>query len=97
MTSDASWLRLTFHCLVEGPATVTIASPNGIDLYPVGSQTPIRTYPTLFNALVTQVRAAPVGGIVMPANKLEILTPYLALAGLVAAVSAVVVVKKRRD
>jgi len=39
----------------------------------------------------------PVGGIVMPTNKLEILAPYLALAGLIAAVSAVVVVKKRRD
>jgi len=37
----------------------------------------------------------PVGGIVMPANKLEILTPYLALAGLVAAISTVVVIKRR--
>jgi len=37
----------------------------------------------------------PVGGVLMPVNKLEILTPYLALAGLVIAVSAVVVVKKR--
>ena len=42
-------------------------------------------------------RQGPVGGIVMPTNKLEILSPYLALAGLGAAVSAVVVVKKRRD
>jgi hypothetical protein len=39
----------------------------------------------------------PVGGVLLPVNKLEILTPYLALAGLIAAVSAVVVVKKRRD
>jgi len=39
----------------------------------------------------------PVAGIVMPTNKLEILTPYLALAGLVIAISTVVVVKKRRD
>ena len=40
---------------------------------------------------------APVGGIAVPTNKLEILIPYLALAGLIAVVSAVVVVKKRRD
>jgi LPXTG-motif cell wall-anchored protein len=33
----------------------------------------------------------------MSTNKLEILTPYIALAGLVIAVSAVVVVKRRRD
>jgi hypothetical protein len=39
----------------------------------------------------------PVGGIVMPTNKLEILTPYLALTGLIIAVSAVVVIRKRRD
>jgi len=39
----------------------------------------------------------PVGGVVMPTNKLEILTPYLALAGLIVAVSAVVAVKRRRD
>jgi len=40
---------------------------------------------------------APVGGVVIPTNKLEILTPYLALAGLIVAVSAVVAVKRRRD
>jgi len=41
--------------------------------------------------------ANPVGGVVTPVNKIEILTPYLALAGLIAAVSAVVAVRKRRD
>jgi len=39
----------------------------------------------------------PVGGVVMPTNKFEVMTPFLALAGLVAVVSAVVAVKKRRD
>jgi Tol biopolymer transport system component len=39
----------------------------------------------------------PVGGVVLPTNTLAILAPYLALAGLVIAVSAVVVAKKRRD
>jgi hypothetical protein len=38
-----------------------------------------------------------VGGVVMPTNTLAILTPYLALAGLIAAVSAVVAVERRRD
>jgi len=37
----------------------------------------------------------PVAGIIIPTNKLEILTPYLALAGLIAVVSVVVVVKRR--
>jgi hypothetical protein len=37
----------------------------------------------------------PVGGVVMPINTLAITAPYLALAGLIVAVSAVVVVKRR--
>ncbi|OGD52525.1 hypothetical protein A3K80_09045 [Candidatus Bathyarchaeota archaeon RBG_13_38_9] len=39
--------------------------------------------------------SATVGGVVVSTNSLEILAPYLALAGLVIAVSAVVVVKRR--
>jgi TolB protein len=39
----------------------------------------------------------PVGGVTSPPNKLEILTPYLALAGLIAVVSSVYVIKKRKD
>jgi Tol biopolymer transport system component len=41
--------------------------------------------------------ANPVGGVVEPVNKLALATPFLALAGLIVAVSAVVVVKRRRD
>jgi hypothetical protein len=36
-----------------------------------------------------------VGGVVVPTNTLAILTPYIALAGLIVAVSAVVAVKRR--
>ncbi|GEM_PF-2163143 len=39
----------------------------------------------------------PVGGVVVPTSKLEIAAPFAALAGLIIAVSAVVVVKRRRD
>jgi WD40 repeat protein len=38
-----------------------------------------------------------VGGIATSINKLEILTPYIALAGLIAVVSAVYVIKRRKD
>ncbi|WP_455282457.1 DNRLRE domain-containing protein [[Eubacterium] cellulosolvens] len=38
-----------------------------------------------------------VGGHNLPVNKLTILTPYLALAGLIAAVTIVIVIKKRKD
>jgi Tol biopolymer transport system component len=39
----------------------------------------------------------PVGGVVMPTSKLEIVAPFAALAGLIVAVSAVVAVKRRKD
>lgn len=38
-----------------------------------------------------------VGGVSSPINKFEILTPYLVLAGLIAVVSAVYFIKKRKD
>jgi len=37
-----------------------------------------------------------VGGVLVPKNSLEILTPYIALAGLVAAISTIFVIKKRK-
>ncbi len=40
---------------------------------------------------------APVGGISTSINKLEILTPYIALAGLITAVSTVYVMRRRKD
>jgi hypothetical protein len=40
---------------------------------------------------------APVGGVVMPTNKLDMVAPFAALAGLIVAVSAVVIVKRRKD
>ncbi len=40
---------------------------------------------------------APVGGVVSPVNKLELIAPYLALAGLIVAVSTIFVIKKRKD
>jgi len=53
-------------------------------------------YPPAFVVTCNQV-ARPVGGVTMPTNKLEIVAPFAALAGLIVAVSAVVAVKKRRD
>ena len=41
--------------------------------------------------------SVPVGGLSMPINKLEILTPYLALAGLITVISTVYVLNRRKD
>jgi hypothetical protein len=39
----------------------------------------------------------PVGGVTTPVNKLVILTPYIALAGLIVAVSTIYVIKRHKD
>jgi hypothetical protein len=95
--ADAEWLRFRFHCLREGPAPITVSSPgNSIELEPFpagGGQ--VATFPEPVTVIVNQV--GPVGGISTPVNKLEILAPYLALAGLMIVVSTVYVIKKRKD
>jgi uncharacterized repeat protein (TIGR01451 family) len=40
---------------------------------------------------------SPVGGVIAPINKLAILTPYLALAGLLAILSTVYIIRRRKD
>jgi hypothetical protein len=60
-----------------------------------GSWTPY-TYDYMIRAVV-DLAAAPVGGISSPVNKIEILTPYIALAGLVAAVSTVYIISRRKS
>ena len=73
--------------------TTSASTPPGSYIVTVtgtGSQTHTTTF-----RLTVNPASRPVGGLVIPTNKLEILTPYIALAGLVIAVSAVVVVKRR--
>jgi len=62
------------------------------------------TTPTLYNLVIRAIidpitpgpPARPVGGVLTPVNKLAILAPYLALIGLVGAVTVAVAVQRRR-
>ncbi len=56
---------------------------------------PITSISALDPNVFQDYEPAPVGGVVVPKNSLEILTPYIALAVLVAAISTVYVIKKR--
>ncbi|MFC1507346.1 hypothetical protein ACFLQ6_09810 [Thermoproteota archaeon] len=47
--------------------------------------------------VLTFTYCSTVGGVPAPTNKLEILTPYIVLAGLIAAVSTVYVINRRKD
>jgi hypothetical protein len=98
VTEDAAWFMIRFHCLREGPAIITVSSPSGntVTLEDVAGA-PFDVDPEPVTVTIQQVEPAPVGGISTPINKLEILTPYIALAGLIAAVSAIYVIKRRKD
>jgi Tol biopolymer transport system component len=44
-----------------------------------------------------EIVEAPVGGVVTPINMFEIIAPYIVLAGLIAAISTVYVIRRRKD
>lgn len=94
VTAGVMVLSLHFRCLGQGSSQVMIRQDADIS-----GQLHILSgvvYPPAFAVTCNQI-AKPVGGVVMPTNRLEILTPYIALAGLIAVMSAVAVVKRRRD
>ncbi|MFC1506991.1 hypothetical protein ACFLQ6_07970 [Thermoproteota archaeon] len=96
------WMVFTFHCKGEGSSPINIP-----EIYEQPTGGSLRVGPdavteiierTLLKAAVTQTpEPPPVGGLVTPTNKLAILTPYIALAGLIIAVSTVYVIKRRKD
>jgi hypothetical protein len=85
---DTSWVNITFRCLAAGttqimPGTAVIY----VDRVGQGCDT--------LSSTVNQY--ATVGGVSYPMNKLEIVAPYTVIAGLIAAVSAGYIIKKRKD
>lgn len=74
--------------------SIVYDSATGLDnVWPIGlDENDVSTWAILQTSL-----SRPVGGVVMSTNKLEILTPYLALVGLVTAVSSVTMVGRRKN
>ncbi|MFC1507587.1 hypothetical protein ACFLQ6_11070 [Thermoproteota archaeon] len=92
INEDLSWVTLTFHCRGEGSSPINIQNTA---IYRAAAGVVLIEHEVLKGA-VTQDPPMPVGGISTPINKLEIVTPYIALAGLIAMLSAVYVIKKRK-
>lgn len=85
---DTSWVTITFRCLAAGTTQIIpVQAVIYVDVVGHGCA----TLPSTVNQYVT------VGGVSSPMNKLEIVAPYIAIAGLIAAVSAVYVIKRRKD
>jgi len=96
ITDDFLFLTLTFRCLSQGSSLVTL----DIGFLRIAGQT---VNPPDFVLTCNQLSRATsnpyhyVGGELFTANKLAVLSPYLALIGLAGVVaSAAVVTKKRR-
>ena len=95
-TEDAEWLRFRFHCLRSGPAPIMVTTPSQTFIIEnLGNGETVEVFPEPVTVTVNQV--APVGGVVTSVNKLEVLTPYIALAGLIVAVSTLFIIKRRKD
>jgi hypothetical protein len=89
-SGDASWVTLTFHCLGGG------SSPIGISPDPDSwweNPSVLVPFEVVWGGTCNQqsvAPVAPVGGVVLPVNRLAVMAPYLALLGLVATVAVVV-------
>jgi hypothetical protein len=100
VSEDRYWETLSFHCLAPGSTPLNLPPSVDPDDGPVLDTyiNPRNGEPynlNLVKGAVNQIEIAPVGGISSPVSKLEILTPYIALVGLIAAVSTVYIIKKR--
>jgi hypothetical protein len=91
VTVEREWLTVTFHCLRPGPSMITVDGGVDVKELPDGFITGEAIEPIE----VTVNQLSPIGGVTTPVNKIAILTPYLALAGLIAAVSAIVIKKRK--
>jgi len=104
LTKSLSLYKVRFHCLAEGTCTITFRAPLppsiDIQLDAGGATEEYAIDPT---PLVCNQHSGPppegpnnhVGGEVFSANKLVVLSPYLALIGIVAV--AAIVIKRRRN
>ena len=89
ITTNGGIPSIAVYAALVGVANTDRAPNDGF--YQITSVSSIN--PNMFQ----DIEPAPVGGITVPVNKLELIAPYLALAGLIAAVSTVYVFKRRKD
>lgn len=82
-SGDASWVTLTFHCLGGG------SSPIGVSPYPDSwweNPSVLIPFDVVLGGTCNQHPVVPVGGVVLPVNRLAVMAPCLALFGLVAVI-----------
>jgi hypothetical protein len=96
---DAVWAIITLHCLGVGESMITVEAQDESGVpYTIyltdGAQT-FHVDPPPYSVPCNQRYPQSVGGIYASNNKLSILTPYIALVGLIGAVSTIFVIVKK--
>ena len=93
-------IRLTPFLLRTGPRLAVYAwlGTAGTDRAPNGDFYQISSFRHELHRTSSTILRVAVGGVIIPTNKTEILAPFLAIAGIIAAVSTVeLVVRRRKD
>jgi hypothetical protein len=99
-STDAVWLTMGFRCIGEGSSEITVSGEDSVWLSD-GITTPFNTAFDEDAITCNQRRSAPsnpyhyVGGELYTANKLAVLSPYLALFSVVAVAAGLV--KRRKN
>ncbi len=83
---------MTFHCKGVEDSKLDFDPTDTMLIDPTGEQMPYEA----FGGSVTQYVPRPVGGVLTPVNQLGVLTPYVALVGLVAVATVAVAARRRR-
>jgi len=95
-SSDSKWLTLTFHCLAEGSSTIQAAGSGSDSVVLWDGNEATETGFDSDAITCNQRRPVPptpyhyVGGELFTANKLAVLSPYLALIGIVTTVAILI-------
>ena len=92
VTVEREWLTVTFHCLRPGPSTIAVDGV--VDVKDLQDGFITSSPHAMIEVTVNQL--GPIGGVTTPVNKAAILTTYLALPGLIAVVSIVYIIKRRK-
>jgi hypothetical protein len=80
-SKDASWVTLSFHCLGAGSSSIGISPDPDSRWENPSVSTP---FDVVLGGTCNQRPVVPVGGFVLPVNKLAVTAPYLALLAVVA-------------
>jgi hypothetical protein len=98
-TGDRAWFRITFHCLRAGPTEITVSSPitntGSIILEPLTNDVQYETEPDPVSVTIQQ--SSPVGGVFYSADKIGLLSPWIAAISIIGCIAITsIIIKKRR-